>query len=230
MGLFKDIISVVSGGLFASPKVLGGVSKFVAPFLQAAQPLLQAAQPFIQQAIAIKTGGLLGGFGGAGGAGGAAAVGQFAQLGQRPPLGFLGAQSPFANPIARAQFFPPFNPATIPARPLTFQNFQRSAFQQQQFGGFGQTTSFNQGAFGQTVGPSFRPFASSFRSGGFGFSGGFRPGFSRSLAPQFPQQFAPQFQQQQFAPQFQQQFAQPRVSGFGGFGGFGRFGGFGGFF
>jgi len=142
MGLFKDIVTGLSFGLLAVPKVLGSVTKRLTPLLTAAQPLLQAAAPFARAAIAVKTGGLIGGFPGAG-AGGAAAVGQFAQLQQRPPLGFLGSQSPFANPIARAQFFPAFNPATIPARPLTFQNFQRSAFQQQLFGGFGQTTSFH---------------------------------------------------------------------------------------
>jgi len=203
-------------GLFSS------ISRFIGKVATAITPLARIAAPVLQSFISARTGGLLAGPG----ARGAGAVGQVAQLQQRPPLGFLGSQSPFANPIARAQFFPAFNPATIPARPLTFQNAQIAAFQQQQFGGFGQATSFNQGGFGQSVGPSFRPFSPSFRSGQLGFSGQFRPGFSRGLAPQFPQQF----QQQQFAPQFQQQFAQPRVPSFGGFGGFGRFGGFGGFF
>jgi len=149
--------------------------------------------------------------------------------GGRPPLGVLGSQSPFANPIARAQFFPPFNPATIPARPLQAENARLTALIQQLLGGQApQTTSFNQGAFGSTIGPGFRPFAPSFRSGQVGFSGGFRPGISRGLAPQFQQPFQPQFQ-----PQFQQQFQAPRQfggfggGGFGGFGGFGRFGGFG---
>lgn len=227
MGLFSSLSRFVS-------KIAGTAGSLVSTVATAITPLARIAAPIVSQVIAAKTGGLLGG-----GARGASAVGQFAQMQQRPPLGFLGSQSPFANPIARAQFFPAFNPATIPARPQTFQNALLAQLQQQQFGGFGQTTSFNQSGFGQSVGPSFRPFAPSFRSGQFGFSGEFRPGFSRGLAPQFPQQFqqqqfqqfAPPFQQQQFAPQFQQ----PRVSGFGGFGGFGgggfgRFGGFGGFF
>jgi len=148
----------------------------------------------------------------------------------------MGAQSPFANPIARAQFFPPFNPATIPARPLQAQNAQLEALLAQLFQSQ-QTTSFNQGAFGQSVGPSFRPFAPSFRSGQFGFSGGFRPGISQGLAVSAADPFGRQPQQQQFDPVFQQiisrtpqQFgfaAQPRVQQFGGFGGFGG-GGFGG--
>jgi len=206
-------------GLFSG--TAGGLISTVAT---AITPLARIAAPIIGQAIQARAGaGLLA-------QRGASAVGQAALLDRRPAFGVMGSQSPFANPIARAQFFPPFNPATIPARPLQAQNAQLQALLAQLFQSQ-QTTSFNQGAFGQSVGPSFRPFAPSFRSGQFGQSGQFRPGISQGLAPQFPQQFQQQFQpqfQQQFQPQFQPQFFQPRVPQFGGFGG-GGFGG-GGFF
>jgi len=208
MGLFSGISSVISS--------IGG----------AVSGIVTAAAPIAISAIQAK-------FGGLSAAGGAGAVGLAALQGGRPPLGVLGAQSPFANPIARAQFFPPFNPATIPARPLQGQNALIQQLLALLQGPVQQTTSFNQGAFGATVAPGFRPFSPSFRSGQFGSSGGFQPGISRGLAPQ---RFQPQFQQQfqpQFQPQFQQQFQAPRqfqrFGGFGGggFGGFGRFGGFG---
>jgi len=142
------------------------------------------------------------------GAGGVGAVVQANLQRFRPPIGFLGNQVSSANPLFRAATSPGFNVNALPARPDQGRNALIAQLLQLLQGPAQQTTSFNQGALGATVAPSFRPFASSFRAGGFGFSGGFRPGFSRGLAPQFPQQFA-----------------QPRVGGFGGFGGFG-----GGFF
>jgi len=224
MGLFSSISRFVE-------KIAGTAGGLISTVASAITPLARIAAPIIGQAIQARAGG------GLLAQRGASAVGAAALLDRRPPLGVMGAQSPFANPIARAQFFPPFNPATIPARPLQGQNAQLQALLAQLFQSQ-QTTSFNQGAFGQSVGPSFRPFAPSFRSGQFGQSGQFRPGISRGLAPQFPQQFQQQFQpqfqqqfqpqfQQQFQPQFQPQFFQPRVPQFGGFGGFGG-GGFGG--
>jgi len=239
VGLFSSISRAIGGitervgGLFTT--VTGAVGGLAG----ALTPLVQAAAPIASQFISARFGGL----GGLGGQRGAGAVTASAFAPQRPPIGVLGAQSRFANPIARAQLFPPFDPSRLPARPaFGFSQLQRAFNPPPRFP---QTTAFNQGAFGGTVGPSFRPFAPSFRSGQFGFSGQFQPGFQAGLPGQFPQQqfgfpgfqqqqFPQPFQQQQFRQPFQQQqfLPQPRVQqfgGFGGFGGFSRFGGFGGF-
>lgn len=232
MGLFSSFTRAIGG-------LVGDVAGGVATIFRGAAPLVRAATPIAIAAIQARTGGGIAAL--AGGAGrGSQAVGQFAALNRRPPLGVQGSQSPFANPIARAQFFPAFNPATIPARPLAGQN----ALIQQLLALLQAPpvppTSFNQQSFGQTVAPGFRPFTPSFRSGQFGFSGGFQPGISRGFDPRFAPAptFDPVFQE--IISRTPQQFGfapppppPPRVRGFGGFGRFGGFspsGGFGGFF
>lgn len=165
-------------GLFSS--ISRSIKRVVSDVVGVASALAPIALPFLAPGI----GGLLGGLlGGPSAAGGSQAV--IAARGIVPPQcnapGVLGGRF---SPIFNAALNPPFNPATLPSRPLFGQ--QQIALQQfkAQSVPFPQTTSFNQGAFGASVGPSFRPFAPSFRSGQVGVSGGFTPGLSRGLAPQ----------------------------------------------
>jgi len=209
MGLFSSISS-------AFKSVVSNVTRVVEDVAPIAIPL----------AIGAFTGGLgaaiipqlLGGLTQPPASAGGVAQATFARTGGCPVPGTLGNPNPFANPQARAAFFPGFNTGALPARPM-FGALQtiRAQFPQPTFP---QTTSFNQQAFGGSVAPQFRPFVPSFRSGRPGFSGQFQPGISTGFNPQFAQfpqqqQFAqPRFAQQQFQPP---SFAQ-RFGGFGGFG------------
>ncbi len=183
MGLFSSLSSALETVVGA---VTGGVSQIIGATggaIGAAAPAITAAAPILQAAIAARTGGLVGSP--AGGAG--AVVGS--QI-QRAPLqcpfqpGVMG-NAPGSSPIANAALRMPFNQFALPARPVFGQqqiiNTQLQGFLPQA----PQTTSFNQGSFGQPVGPTFRPFAPSFRSGQSGFSGPFTPGISQGLAPGF---------------------------------------------
>ncbi len=195
MGLFSAIGS-------AFKDVVENVTRVVSDI----PAVVEAVAPIALQAFAPQLAPFLGGLAQPPSANaGVVAQQTFARTGGCPVPGILGNPNPFANPLARAAISPGFNTAALPARPqFGLQQILAGLFPQPQFP---QTTSFSQASFGSSVAPQFRPFAPSFRSGQFGFSGQFQPGISTGLAPQFPQQ----------------QFAQPQ--GFGGFGGFG-FGGF----
>ena len=165
-------------GLFK--KIFRSVKRIARDVVSVAAPVISAVAPIAFPGI----GGLLAGFlPQPSPAGGSQAV--VAARGIVPPQcnapGVLGGRF---SPIFNAALNPPFNPATLPARPFFGQQqILRQQFQAQTVP-FAQTTSFNQGAFGASVGPSFRPFAPSFRSGQVGVSGAFTPGLSRGLAPQ----------------------------------------------
>jgi len=182
MGLFKNLKRVFSD--------VGAGIKVAAPIL--APIALGAGGFFAAKFLAPRIGALFADQGGGGGGlagllggGGSQAVvaSNFATAGGCPAPGFQGNRSPFANPIFRNATSVGFNTATIPARPQVAQNALLEAIGRLFAGPTQQTTSFNQGAFGATVAPSFRPFAPSFRSGQQGFSGPFMPGISQGLAP-----------------------------------------------
>jgi len=181
MGLLSNIRRVF--------KDVAGAVKVAAPILA---PLALGAGGFFAARFLSNRfgggggGGLAGILGGAGGGGSQAVVASnFATAGGCPAPGFQGNRSPFANPIFRNATSVGFNPNVLPARPQVAQNSQLAQLLQLLAGPTQQTTSFNQGAFGATVAPSFRPFSPSFRSGQVGFSGGFTPGISQGLAPRF---------------------------------------------
>ncbi len=196
MGLISSITRAVQG-------VVTNVSRVISDI----PAVIEAVAPIALQAFAPQIAPFLGGLAQPPSPNpGVVAQQTFARTGGCPVPGILGNPNPFANPQARAAIFPGFNVDALPARPQFGLNaLLANLFGQPRV----QTTSFNQGAFGASVAPQFRPFTPSFRSGQPGISGQFQPGISTGLAPQFQQ---PQFQQPQFArPQF----------GFGGFGGFG---------
>lgn len=150
------------------------VSKFTGTLAKGVSSLAQIAAPFVGAGI--------GGFlaqqlaPGVEGQGTAAVVrSNLAMRGSCPIPGLAGNRTPSANPITRAAISPGFDLSRIPARPLQalFGGLQRPQFQQ--------TTSFRQQAFGASVGPSFRPFTPSFRSGQLGSTGQFQPGIARGL-------------------------------------------------
>jgi len=202
MGLFSSIKSAIEGVVTNVARVVSDVPAVI----EAAAPIALAA--FAPQ-IAPLVGQFFGGATFPSQAPGAVAQASFAQTGGCPISGVLGNPNPFANPLARAAISPGFNIGAFPARPaFGLQQMANAFFPQPQFP---QTTSFNQAGFGSSVAPQFRPFAPSFRSGQFGFSGQFQPGISQGLAPQsfqFPGQ-------QQFT---QQPTAFTRFGGFPGFG------------
>jgi len=182
MGLFKSFRRLVTGTIESIGGTIGGLVESVGTAVGRAAPAIRAAAPIAQSFIAARTGGLLAGTPPSA-AGGAQAViaAQGIVPAQCPAPGVLGSRF---SPISNAAVNPAFNPNTLPARPF----FGAAQIAQQQFQTlsvpFPQTTSFNQGAFGASVGPSFRPFAPSFRSGQVGVSGPFTPGISRGLDPQ----------------------------------------------
>jgi len=212
MGLFSSISS-------AFKSVVANVTRVVEDVAPIAVPLLLGG---IGAAVIPK---LLGGLATPTAAPGAVAQATFAQTGGCPTPGILGNPNPFANPLARAALSPGFNTAALPARPaFGIQQILASLFPQP---AFPQTTSFNQASFGASVAPQFRPFAPSFRSGQFGFSGQFQPGFATGLAPGNvfgPGQFAAAQQAQGVFGGRIPGVVQPGVGGFSGFGGFGGLG------
>lgn len=180
MGLFKSFFKTITGAVESIGGTIGGLVESIGTGLGRAAPAISAAAPIISAAIAAKTGGALGGFGGAGGATAVVAAQGAAPVTCNAP-GVLGGRF---SPIQNAAVNPPFNPFSLPARPFFGQQQIQLQQLQAQSQAFPQTTSFNQGAFGSSVGPSFRPFSPSFRSGQIGASGQFTPGLSRGLAPQ----------------------------------------------
>jgi len=145
------------------------VKKAVGSVFEAAAPLIQIAAPIAGGLLAAKFAPALGILGGAAGAPPATSSN---------PVGFSGSCTPGANPITRAATSPGFNVLSLPSRP--FQGFNAAQSQVQQANPVPQTTSFNQGSFGASVSPSFRPFTPSFRSGQVGASG-LAPGQPRGL-------------------------------------------------
>jgi len=190
VGLFSSFISSVTGGI---SDIVGAVAGGASQLLGAAAPIIQTVAPLAAPILSQFLGGRqqldlarLQQQGLAGGAGGSQAVARANLLQPRSNIGFAGNQLPGANPITRAQFFPPFDPFRLPSRPV-FGAIQRQNAQFPQFQ-FPQTTSFRQQGFGASLSPGFRPFQPSFRSGQFGTQGQFVPGVSQGFAPQFPRQ------------------------------------------
>lgn len=185
MGLFSSFIESVTGGI---ADVVGAVAGGVTQVLGAAAPIIQTVAPLAAP--------LLGQFIGgrqqldflrlqqATPGGGAGAVAASNALTPRTNIGFLGNQLTGANPITRAQIFPPFDTSRLPSRPqFGLIELLQALLPQFQFP---QTTSFRQQGFGASVSPGFRPFTPSFRSGQLGTQGQFFPGVSQGFAPQVP--------------------------------------------
>jgi len=145
------------------------VKKTISSVFEAAAPLIQAAAPIAGAVLAAKFAPALGILGGVAGA---------PPVTSSNPVGFAGSCTPGANPITRAATSPGFNTTSLPSRP--FQGFNAAQTQVQQANPVPQTTSFNQGAFGFSVSPTFRPFTPSFRSGQPSASGA-APGQPRGL-------------------------------------------------
>ena len=182
MGLFSSLTRVVTRIVGSVGGAIGGIVESAGTALGRAAPAISAAAPIAIAAIRARSPAALIPRPPSA-AGGSTAV--IAAQGIVPPQcnapGVLGGRF---SPISNAAVNPPFNPFTLPSRPFFGQQQILEQQLKAQTAPFPQTTSFNQGAFGATVGPAFRPFAPSFRSGQVGVSGPFTPGFSRGLAPQ----------------------------------------------
>lgn len=187
MGLFSSFIESVTGGISS---VVGAVAGGVTSILGAAAPIIQTIAPlaapivggFFQSQQQQQLLQLLMQQGGASGV----AAGNLLQ--QQQAVGTVGSQVTSANPISRAQFFPPFDVNRLPSRPV-FGAIQTQLARFPQFQ-FPQTTSFRQQGFGAAVSPGFRPFTPSFRSGQLGTQGQFVPGIAQGFDPRLGGQFA----------------------------------------